>query len=122
MPDPTPTRCAPPRRLAAMLALTAATSIAAAGAPAAAATVPATVPAAVSATLPDAVTSTLPVTVTAPTDPAPVVPPGPAGLPPGIERPAAYVPSNDCDPVAKPGTVRLGDLLKATYGSYYRTV
>ena len=52
----------------------------------------------------------------------PVVPPGPAGMPAGIERPAAYVPSNDCDPVAKPGTVRLGDLLKATYGSYYSTV
>ncbi|GAA1972483.1 hypothetical protein GCM10009817_10790 [Terrabacter lapilli] len=118
MPDPTPTRCARPRRLAAMLALTAATSIAAAGAPAAAATVPA----AVTAALPDAVTAALPVTVTAPTAPAPVVPPGPAGLPAGIERPAAYVPSNDCDPVAKPGTVRLGDLLKATYGSYYRTV
>src|SRR6478609_3311458 len=110
MPDPTPTRCARPRRFLAMLALTAATSIAAAGAPAAAATLPA------------AVTSMLPATVTAPTAPAPVVPPGPAGLPAGIERPAAYVPSNDCDPVAKPGTVRLGDLLKATYGSYYSTV
>src|SRR6478672_8066888 len=107
MPASTQTRRARSRTFAsAMLALCVATTVTVAGA----------------ATLPAAVTAMLPATVTAPTAPAPVVPPGPAGMPTGIERPAAYVPSNDCDQVAKPGTVRLGDLLKATYGSYYNSV
>src|SRR6478735_1530325 len=104
MPASTQTRRGRTRTFAsAMLALGVATTVAAAATPAAAATLPTTA-------------------TTASPAPEPVVPPGPAGMPAGIERPAAYVPSNDCDPVAKPGTVRLGDLLKATYGSYYRTV
>ena len=107
MPASTQTRRARSRTFAsAMLALCVATTVtvAAAATPAAAADTPPTTGTAES------------------TAPAAVVPPGPAGMPTGIERPAAYVPSNDCDPVAKPGTVRLGDLLKATYGSYYNTV
>ena len=105
MPASTQTRRARSRAIAsAMLALCVATTTAAVAAmPAAGATLPTTGTAASTA-------------------PAPVVPPGPTGMPAGIERPAAYVPSNDCDQVAKPGTVRLAELLKATYGSYYSTV
>ena len=107
MPASTQTRRARSRTFAsAMLALCVATTVTVAG-----------------AATPAAAADTQPTTGTVEsTAPAPVVPPGPAGMPTGIERPAAYVPSNDCDQVAKPGTVRLGDLLKATYGSYYNTV
>jgi peptidoglycan hydrolase-like protein with peptidoglycan-binding domain len=39
----------------------------------------------------------------------------PSGLPSGIEALAAYVPADSCDPVVRPGTEDLGDLLVATY-------
>lgn len=46
------------------------------------------------------------------TAPAPAVP---AGLPTTLEQLASYVPANSCDPKAKPGTTKLGELLTATY-------
>ncbi len=47
--------------------------------------------------------------------PVPVVPAAPRGLPTAIEPLAAYVPASSCDTRDKPGTVALGQLLKATY-------
>jgi peptidoglycan hydrolase-like protein with peptidoglycan-binding domain len=47
------------------------------------------------------------------------VPPAAAKAPADIEGLARYVPANSCDPHAKPGTTAVGDLLKATYGSFY---
>jgi peptidoglycan hydrolase-like protein with peptidoglycan-binding domain len=44
-----------------------------------------------------------------------VRPATPTGLPAGIEALARYVPANSCDPTAKPGAQRFGDLLEATY-------
>jgi hypothetical protein len=46
---------------------------------------------------------------------ATTTPPGPASLPAGIESLASYVPANSCSPTARPGTVKLGKLLTATY-------
>jgi hypothetical protein len=43
------------------------------------------------------------------------IPKVPAGLPAGIEPLATYVRQVACDPTAKPGTVKLGRLLTATY-------
>jgi len=39
----------------------------------------------------------------------------PSGLPVAIEPLASYVPANSCNPAAKPGTTKLGELLKTTY-------
>jgi|1186.fasta_scaffold06887_2 peptidoglycan hydrolase-like protein with peptidoglycan-binding domain len=39
----------------------------------------------------------------------------PTGLPSALEGLARYVPANSCDPTAKPGAKKLGDLLLATY-------
>ncbi|MCW2810989.1 MAG: peptidoglycan-binding protein [Friedmanniella sp.] len=63
----------------------------------------------------------VPVTDVAPLMAAAAVPnpPVPAGLPVGAETLASYVPANTCDPVSKPGVVRLGKLLTATYGGSY---
>jgi peptidoglycan hydrolase-like protein with peptidoglycan-binding domain len=47
------------------------------------------------------------------------LPAAPASVPADIEGLARYVPANSCDPHAKPGTTAVGDLLKATYGSFY---
>ena len=47
--------------------------------------------------------------------PATVVPAAPHGLPTAIEPLAAYVAASSCDTRDKPGTVALGQLLKATY-------
>lgn len=53
---------------------------------------------------------------------APRVPPTPTDLPTAIEGPARYTPQVSCDPRAKPGTVRLGELLVDTYpGTRYGT-
>jgi hypothetical protein len=50
--------------------------------------------------------------------PAAAVPTSP--LPAELEDLAGYVPANSCDPVAKPGTTALGELLRTTYpGSHY---
>ncbi|GAB3664424.1 hypothetical protein GCM10027596_28780 [Nocardioides korecus] len=60
--------------------------------------------------------------VVAPTAPAPVAVPKAAvdTSASGLEGLAAYVPADSCDPTAKPGTARLGELLEATYaGSSY---
>jgi hypothetical protein len=53
--------------------------------------------------------------VAAPASAAPRSPAVPSGLPSGIEATARYVPTNSCDPTAKPGTVKLAKLLKTTY-------
>ncbi|MGZ4637229.1 MAG: FG-GAP-like repeat-containing protein [Oryzihumus sp.] len=54
---------------------------------------------------------------------ATAVPPTPTGLPTAIEPLATDVTNNSCDGKAKPGTVALGNLLKATYPtSSYGTV
>ncbi len=42
-------------------------------------------------------------------------PPVPSGLPSGIEDLAAYVGADSCSPTTRPGTVKLGRLLSATY-------
>src|SRR3954466_14825898 len=42
-------------------------------------------------------------------------PAAPTGLPSALEGLARYVPANSCDPTAKPGAKKLGDLLVATY-------
>ncbi len=47
--------------------------------------------------------------------PATVAPAAPHGLPSAIEPLAAYVAASSCDTRDKPGTVALGQLLKATY-------
>ena len=47
---------------------------------------------------------------------ATAVPPVPTGLPKAIEATARYVPANTCDPTARPGVVKLGELLTKTYG------
>lgn len=45
----------------------------------------------------------------------------PAGLPQGVERLAAYVPADSCDPVVRRGTQKLGRLLTSTYpGTSYQ--
>lgn len=41
--------------------------------------------------------------------------PQPANPPAGIEGLASYVPADSCDPTAKPGVVKFGDLLVATW-------
>ena len=46
---------------------------------------------------------------------APRVPTAPSGLPVALERLAAYVPANSCDTKDKPGSIKLGALLRATY-------
>jgi peptidoglycan hydrolase-like protein with peptidoglycan-binding domain len=46
---------------------------------------------------------------------APKVPAVPAGLPTALEPLARYVAQADCDPATKPGAVKLGTLLTATY-------
>jgi peptidoglycan hydrolase-like protein with peptidoglycan-binding domain len=48
--------------------------------------------------------------------PAPVpLPAAPSGLPVALERLAAYVPAVSCDTKDKPGSLKLGALLRATY-------
>ena len=47
-----------------------------------------------------------------PARPGPAVP---SGLPQAIEEPASYLQQVSCDPQAKPGSVKLGNLLRATY-------
>src|SRR5215210_7290687 len=47
--------------------------------------------------------------------PAARTPTVPSSLPAGIETSASYVPAVSCDPTAKPGTLELAKLLKATY-------
>ncbi|MER7074050.1 FG-GAP-like repeat-containing protein [Terrabacter sp. NPDC000476] len=47
---------------------------------------------------------------------ATTTPPEPVGAPAGIEPIAPYVPPTSCDPVVKPGTAKLAELLGSTYG------
>jgi peptidoglycan hydrolase-like protein with peptidoglycan-binding domain len=56
-----------------------------------------------------------PTATTATTAPATVAPAAPRGLPSAIEPLAAYVAASSCDTRDKPGTIAVGQLLKATY-------
>jgi hypothetical protein len=57
----------------------------------------------------------LTLSLAAPVSAATKTPATPSVLPKGIEALAAYVPSNSCNPTAKPGTVKLAKLLTKTY-------
>ncbi|MHA3836146.1 peptidoglycan-binding domain-containing protein [Terrabacter sp. AAH1] len=52
----------------------------------------------------------------------PPVPPTPTGLPAGIERLSPYVPGVACDMRNRAGTVKLAQLIKATYANTYGLV
>jgi peptidoglycan hydrolase-like protein with peptidoglycan-binding domain len=63
-----------------------------------------------------AVTGLMPAAVAVPTVPTMVKTPAvPASLPAGIETMSPYVPQTSCEWTDKPGSIALGDLLKATY-------
>ncbi|GAB3870486.1 peptidoglycan-binding domain-containing protein [Terrabacter terrigena] len=51
--------------------------------------------------------------------PPPPVPATPTGLPTALEDLSAYVPPTSCDARSRPGTLKLAQLLQATYGATY---